>query len=286
MAILVPTEDEIRSLVVRSKTVPPLPLALKALLDVINDQVASLKEIEDIIRYDQALAVKILRVANSPFFSGGVAVRTLSRAVMQLGLDQVKSLCFCTLLMALLSDNRLPTPSQREELWKHVFATARIAQRLAGDRPWLSREEAYLLGLLHDLGWLFLAVQCNDIYGALCASAKERGVPRWQAECHYGLAHSRIGQWLAIRWGLPEIFQVVMEYHHLPWASPRHVQAVKLIYLADALASSREYPDSLEEEKILTICKELFITEEQWVDHQERLPEIWNEVDQLWNMLK
>jgi HD-like signal output (HDOD) protein len=264
---------------------PPLSGALQRLMEIIQNEVASPQELESIILYDQSLCARILRVANSTYYGRRGEVHTISRAVMSLGFQKVRSICLCALLMQLFADKDVLDRTQREMLWKHAFATARIAAEIALRRPWLGKEDAYVLGLLHDLGRVAMAVHFREQYQAVLELAEKRKLPLWCAESHCGLTHTEIGKWISIKWGFDEMLQRVMEFHHLPDKSPTCSPEVKVIYLADVLANSRDYPQFVDDEYALTCCKDLYIPEEEWSGYGGVLSDIWLEVDQLWNLL-
>lgn len=265
---------------------PPLPQALQRLIEIINDEIASAKELESIVKYDQGLSAKVLRIANSAFYGLRSQITTLSRAIMTIGYFKVRAMCLSTLLMEFFSDRQSLSVSQKEAFWKHAFATARIAAEIARKRPWVDREQAYILGLLHDLGRVVMAVYFHQHYQSIQNLAVSRKVPSWYAENQYGLTHTKLGKWAAVRWAFPEMFQTVMEFHHTPVNSVSNGPEVRIVNLADVLAHAREYPDAVDDEYTLMRCKELFIDEDEWDEHQERLNEIWPEVDQLWDLLK
>jgi len=213
-------------------------------------------------------------------------VGTISRAVLQIGFRDVKSICLCYLLMQLCSDDSRLESSEREKLWKHAFATAKIASEISRRRPWISGEKAYVYGLLHDFGRVAMAYSFNEHYRAIANLAELRGVSPWYVELQYGLTHTTIGRWIAAKWSLPEVFQRVMEFHHQPERSPSYGPEVKLIALADILANADRHPGLLDDPQTHAICRELFITEDEWDDYQEVLTEIRVQVDQFWNLLK
>lgn len=276
---------EIRYQISQIKELPPLPQALQRLLDIIYNEVDSSDELVSIIGYDQSLVAKILRIANSTYYGRRGDIRTLSSAIMVIGFSQAKSICLCTLLMGLLSNGAGISAAQRESLWKHSFATSRIASEIAKKRPWVNREEASVLGLIHDIGRLVMAIHFQDEFKSIMEIAAIRKVRSWCVEVQYGLAHTQLGKYLALRWAFPEVFTAVIEFHHSPELSQSHKTEVRLIYLADILSHSREFPELLEDEVTLSNCRELYISEDEWREYQEGLGLIWPEVDELWNLL-
>jgi len=255
-------------------------------VEIIHDEVASPEELESLIRYDQGLTARILRVANSTYYGMRGSVPTLSKAMIVMGFEQVKSLCLCALLMDMCSHQDTIEPGERERLWKHSFATARVAGEMARARPWVSPEKAYILAFFHDLGRVAMAFSLQDHYQTIWKLARGRKMSLWSAELQYGLTHTLVGKWLATRWNLPEVFQMVMEFHHYPEKSPLFKAEVKLVALADALVNSREDPDLLDDEMISNYRKDLFIPESEWDSCRRRLQDIWPEVDLLWSLLK
>jgi HD-like signal output (HDOD) protein len=279
-------EQEIRYRVSLVTDVPPLPVALQRLVDLVHSEIASLKELERIIRYDQGLSARVLRIANSTFYGCRGQTHTLTRALVLIGFEQAKRLCLCAMLLELFSSGRVLDPSEKERLWKHAFATARIAGEIAAKRPWTTIEEAYLLGLLHDIGQLVMAVYFPSHYRAIRDLATHRRIFTWYVEAEYGVSHNMIGKWVAVKWCLPEVYQRVVEYHHHPEESPSCKSEVRMIHLANALVLSHESPALLTDMDTLNCCRDLFITDEEWSSYQEKMNDIWPEVDQFWNLLK
>jgi HD-like signal output (HDOD) protein len=281
-----PNEQEVRHRIARIRDLPTLSGSLQRLVEIIHDEVSSPEELESLIRYDQALSARILRVANSTYYGMRGSVPTLSKAMIVIGYEQVKSLCLCALLMDMYSNPTSIDARERERLWKHSFATARVASEMARSRPWVSPEKAYILAFFHDLGRVAMAFCLQDHYQAIRQLSRNGRTPLWSAELQYGLTHTVVGKWLAARWSLPEVFQLVMEFHHFPEKSPAFKAEVKLVALANTLVNSREDPDLLEDESTSRYRKDLFIPDNEWDAGRERLGVIWAEVEQLWTLLR
>jgi len=279
-------ENEVRYKVSQIKNLPPLPLALHRVLDIIINEVDSPDELERFISYDQTLAARILCVANSAYYGFRGKVPNLSRSINIIGYDEVKSICVYALMSEIFSGLNSIKRSEREKLWKHSFATARIAYHIAQRRPWVSEHEAYLLGLLHDLGWVIMAVHFKEEYQSIQRLARDRKIPPRYVESQFGIYHTLIGKWIAIRWSFPEHFQAVMEFHHEPEKSPSFKPEVRIVALANILANCKMYPDYLDDDLTRMYYQKLYITHEEWEEYQSRLGQLWPEVDQFWNLLK
>ncbi|MGV8074839.1 MAG: HDOD domain-containing protein [Syntrophobacteraceae bacterium] len=286
MGTLALEEREILQQISRIKDLPALPGALERLVEIISNDQISYQEMEDVILYDQSLTARILRIANSSFYGGRGKIQSISKASLILGFDQVKAICLCWLLMQMCMGSYTISPVLREQLWKHSFATARIAGHMAENRPWINREKAYILGLLHDCGRVVMATYLGDHFEAISSLAESRKVPIWDAELQYGISHAMLGRWIAVKWGMPEDIQQVMEFHHTPGKSLSFKSEVRLIYLANILANSKEYPEYLNDPVTVSCCRDLFIHEDEWESYCDDLERIWAEVDQFWILLR
>jgi HD-like signal output (HDOD) protein len=278
-------DREARYQIARIRALPPLSNSIRKLLEIINSQVESANELESLVKYDQALAVKVLKIANSTFYGCRKEVRTLAKAIVLIGFDQVKSVCLSALLVSVLSSGAPIEPVYRERLWKHSFAVSRIAMVIAGRRPWLHVEEASVLGLIHDIGLIIMALYFREQFTWVMEVSSKRNSPHWNVEMQAGLTHTELGRILALRWALPEMFQAVVEFHHSPDKSLAYNAETRLIHLADVLSNSTQYPELLEDEETLASCRELHIPEDEWQEYHKDLHMIWHEIDQLWNLL-
>ncbi len=286
MSICPLEEQEVRYQISQIKELPPLPQSVQRLIEIIQDEIESSEELESIIGYDQAVAAKVLQIANSTYYGFRKSVTSIARAIVVVGFNQVKSICLCTLLMNLLSDARRIDPVVREQLWKHAFATSKIAAEISKKRPWVKREEAALLGLIHDIGYVAMAAYFGEYFKFIMDTASRRNSPPWCVEMQTGLSHTEVGKYLASRWALPESFQAVIEFHHSPERCDSHRSEIRLIHLADVLSNSRSYPHLLTDEATLSYCRDLCISEDEWQEYQNSLEFIRPEVDQLWDLLK
>jgi putative nucleotidyltransferase with HDIG domain len=282
---ILPSKQEIRYRVAQISDLPLRVGTLQRLLEIISSEVSSVRELESIIHFDQALSAKILRLANSSFYGMRGNVLTVAEAIMRIGFAQVESICLCTLLMQLCSDQSGLDPAEGEGLWKHAFATARIASLIAQTKPWMSKELAYALGLLHDLGRLAMTVHFNEYYRLISSLAESRKIPRWLVESEYGFTHREIGRWMCFKWALPEIYARVTEYHHQPDRSPSYGSEVKLVFLADVLANSGQFPEYVNDEFTLSCTRQLLLTEDDWEHCIERSSAVWPQVDAFWAVL-
>lgn len=282
-----PTAERIsyRDVFAKLESLPPLSQSLDGLLDFIRNDGASAKDLEEVLRYDEVISGRILQMANSAYYGLHGTVSSLSRAIMTMGFSEVVSICLCHLLVDHFDRVDVSTRACRAGLWKTSYVAAKMARELAGGNPWLDREEAYTLGLLHDLGLLVMCLHFHKEFQDIARTARERKISFRQAEVEYGPTHTHIGRWISVRWGLPEIYTQVMTFHHEPKDSPSCQAAVKLIFLADVLARSNESPGLLDADETQEFCGELAISGEEWLKYIEKTSAAHGEADRFWRLL-
>lgn len=196
----------------RIKELPPLPLVVHELMSVMRDAECSGEEINRILSSDQALASKILRLVNSSFYGLPGRVSTIPRAVVILGHAALRNLA-TGLTVAGGLGNQLP-PSRRQQFWKHSLAAAAGAEVIARRIKLPDPEEAFIAGLLHDIGHLILMIALPAEHAAV----HERGLlGDIEAErAVMGLDHCRAGRQLMQHWKLPQSLLECVRLHHAP----------------------------------------------------------------------
>jgi putative nucleotidyltransferase with HDIG domain len=226
-------------------SLPTLPPVAVRILQLTSNPNAELAPITELLRGDQSLSARILAVASSAMFAGK-PMTTLDRAIVTLGFGGLRSIVLAAKVFECFAprDRKAPTTTfHRSEFWKHSLAVACAARRLAAARkaPAVAPDEAYVAGLLHDLGKVALDAVFPKAYERIASQADQTGADI--ADCEeaiLGIAHMRAGKRLAERWGLPQPLQEAIWLHHFDAATlPATVQSrglVALVRLADLLA--------------------------------------------------
>jgi len=236
----------------KANELPTLPGVAARILKIIKKETSNLDEIAEIISSDPPLSAKVLKLINSALYMPPAKVTTVPRAVNMLGLNAVKNIALSFSLIK--SNNRNRTDIfDYSNFWKSSMigaVTSKIlAQKIA---PNLS-EDAFFLGLLHNIGILTL-VQCMpEQYGLVQSEMKQSLCDFHEAENQIlGFNHMEVGEYLIRSWGIPETFSVPILYHHCPERLNNHshketVLLTKFIHLASAFIKFFNHPDK-------TIC--------------------------------
>lgn len=197
----------------REVTLPVFnPIALR-LQQILNRDDTQIADIELMIAEDQALASQVLRVANAAFYQGLQPVTTVRKAIIRLGMQKVANLAMVAAQQQIYQKTSNSFQKYQEKLWRHAFASAMgsrwIAER-CGFRA--MAENAFLAGLLHNIGQLALLKIIADLYAAGFVPAN---LPQAViAEILNGVMHTEQGHLIVRKWNLPEEYCIVVRDHH------------------------------------------------------------------------
>ncbi len=225
----------------KSYDIPSVPLVLTRILQILSEDTSSAKELEDLIRHDPALSARILRLANSAFYSFRYDVKTISHAITLLGLKVVKSLAIGVSIFQSFTQGMRKEATLINGLWVHSFGTALLSQEIwtrCGDQR--EAEFAFLCGLLHDLGKVLFFKNNAARYAEMYVARKGDHGPDISAleQENFDIDHATIGAVLAKQWALPPDLALVIRLHHTPLTSENHL--VSAVSLADILAKTYE----------------------------------------------
>lgn len=223
-------------LVQRIHDLPPLPEAVVALMRALHQDDLSTQHCVELIERDPALAARTLRLANSAFYGAPGKVHNIGDAVRLLGLRTVSGLLTAVALRQALRADACAAFDFRA-FWRHAIGTALAARALATVAGH-DADEAFLAGLMHDIGKLALATFHPEETARAIALARESDISAERAELSVlGIGHSRLGALLARQWRFPETIVRGIDLHHAPEpaAAGQRVSLSGLLQVADAL---------------------------------------------------
>jgi HD-like signal output (HDOD) protein len=217
---------------------PPFsPIAMR-LVQLLYRENVTVREVGEFISAEPVFSARVLQTANSPLFALERQVKTISHAVVLIGLEAVKGIALTRALGDLVS------PAFRNEAlaacWRSSLAGALLAELLA--RPCgLDPGFAYTAGLLRDIGRLALLVQYPEAYANLLAVSQESGYDLIAVERElFDIDHCQAGEWIIQRMQLPpELCEVIARHHDATLEPP--FRAVHLVRIADRMADALGY---------------------------------------------
>jgi HD-like signal output (HDOD) protein len=231
----------IRQRVEQLTELPPMPEMARRLFELRANPDAGADALVKIVELDPSLAAQVLRYANSPYFGYRGKVDSLQVAIVRvLGFDMVMNLAMG---LALLQSFKIPRhgPLGLDAFWKHAVFSANLMQMLCkampkGNQPRLST--CYLIGLLHDFGYLVLGHLFREEFLGLSERLGDGNdhKERVAIERDYlGIDHGQLGHWLLKAWGLPDEIVVATREHHTDHYHGSFGVYVQMAHLSDYL---------------------------------------------------
>jgi putative nucleotidyltransferase with HDIG domain len=237
-----PRNPDIDRLVRAVESIPTLPAISGKIAELVSDENASFREIVDLIEKDQALATRILKVANSSFYGFLSKVSSLEKALVILGTREVYGIVLACSVHQFFS--REGTEGfDRKRFWKHALVCSQIARLLGNHFNIRNDDTFFLAGLIHDIGKMVIDQYLHDSFVQIIDRVRTDHTTFSKAEKEIlGTTHYQIGAKLLQSWQFPR--KVVMEvlYHHAPWHDQTYGPSSIIIYLANLLAKWAGYP--------------------------------------------
>lgn len=184
------------------KELTSLPQTLTQVVKVVQKENSSVAELAEVLIHDPALVTKILRVVNSPFYGMSREVTTISQAVMTLGMRAVSALALSTSIYNI--SGKWDTSIDRIRFWRHSLEVAIASRDIAEAIRYECPEEAFITGLIHDIGLLVIEKSFPEKFDRIWKQAQS-GENIFELEDRtWGTNHARIGRFLLEQWHLPE----------------------------------------------------------------------------------
>ena len=211
---------EVLERVLQSPRLPSLPAIAIEVIDLVQHKDVKIKQIADTIQHDAALSTRILKTVNSSFYGQAHAISTISHALVVLGLNAVKSLALGFTLVNNLRDSA-SEGLDHLAFWRRSLYAATAARQLANEIGLVQQEEAFLGGLLQDLGLLAMSQTLGDEYEQLIAQTglEHHRLHELERE-HLGTDHAELGGVLAEKWNLPPLLVEPIRHHEDPERAP------------------------------------------------------------------
>lgn len=220
-------------------TLSPIPRLLTEVLELLRDLNTSPQQLGRAIAKDQGMVVKILTIANSPFYGLSKRVSSIEYAIMILGFNEIRNIVTALSLME-STKNKSDQYMNQKELWTHSYVTATIAKKIADDLGVLQSGDAFIGGLLHDLGISVIHRYMHSDFVSVCEAVKT-GMSYNEAENLYlGMDHQNIGSTLLKYWNIPEQFCEIVKYHHAPNHASNTKIVSSIIHFADYMTQKME----------------------------------------------
>ncbi len=210
-------DRRLETLLERVGQLPTLPPVALRILALVEDSKSAVQDLSAVIAKDPALTARVLRLVNSSYYGLPYRVSTVSHAVSLLGFDTVRSLALGLSIFGLFEGKGRGRVLDRNGLWTHSLVSGVAARLLALRVRYAVPEEAFVAGLLHDMGRFILDEYFPSELERIIQLEEQEGLALWEAERRIlGFDHAQLGSLLAQRWGLPHGLAQAILGHHQP----------------------------------------------------------------------
>jgi HD-like signal output (HDOD) protein len=221
-------------------TIATLPEITVKIIKTVEDPRSSAAQLHRIISHDPALVTRILKVVNSAFYGLPGQIASIERAIVLLGLNAVKNIAVAASLGQLFRGVKLCEGFTAKDLWSHCIAVGVTAREMARQMKLPIADEAFLAGLIHDIGILVLLQTAPEQLKTVCDRAKRNAAGKSFCTIEQeitGVTHQMLGIAIAELWKFPRSCQLVAGFHHDPSAlEDGHRTLVNIVHVADVLA--------------------------------------------------
>lgn len=264
-----------------------LPEITMKIIKLVEDPNSTAQDLNKVITNDPALGARILKVVNSAFYGLPGQIGSINRAIVLLGLNAVKNIAIAASLAKLFRGGQISPNFSSRDLWMHSIAVG-TGTRLLAEKAGLGLpDEAFLAGLIHDLG-IMVEIQSRraKFVEAIALADANPGMTLKQAETQaIGAHHEEFGAALCKLWKFPSSFAYVTGFHHRPLeVAPQNRTLTSLVHIADIISADLEkgFSRDLETREVNpALLEQLNITAAQVQEVAQALPDAMEEAINL-----
>jgi len=229
-----------RDIVINIQELGSLPQSLAAVMKAINNSDTGAKEIAEIISRDVSLTTRLLKMVNSSNYARKGKVSKVSEAVIVMGVNNIKTMILGSSVFGMTPDRELMKIVNIRKIWRHLLEVAINARSIAEQAEYSESEEAFIAGILHDIGIIILLMHYKKDYAEIMTTAREKNLELTAVEEEtFGYNHAQVGAELIDSWHLPKKLSYAVRNHHNTEDTSTHPDESRLcdiVSLADRLA--------------------------------------------------
>ncbi len=214
---------------------------VSGIVNTINDPRSTVKDLQDIIEIDPPLTAKVLRIANSAYYSSPNLISEIRQALIWMGTDVLRELALSQKVCEIFQKDEVIHGYSRIMLWKHSIAVALLAKMIFRREFGLKGEDIYAAGLMHDIGIIVEDQFLQNDFKHILSKTKDEKKNLSKAEYEVlGYTHTDIAREITNRWDFPQELVVSIGYHHRPnKITQEFLRFGSTLYLADYLCQMR-----------------------------------------------
>jgi len=230
-------EKKLKKIVDEIVGLPTLPTVLTNVTKMMQNPRVSAAQVGQVIQSDVSLTSKILKLVNSAFYGFPSRISTVTHAIVILGFNAVRSTAMSVSVFDSFGGGSDTEGFDRMEFWKHSIGCGATAKILAKKMNMKELEEAFIAGLLHDIGLIILDQFVHKEFVEITKLVKEKDILIRDAEKEIlgGVTHGELGAWLGKKWNMAPALIEVIETYNNPSSSSENYLLTSIVHVADIL---------------------------------------------------
>jgi HD-like signal output (HDOD) protein len=217
---------------------PTIPVVANQVLQLLDRPDVKIEEVADLILTDQVMTARVMKMINSPVYKPGHEITSLKRALVYLGMKHIREVALTTSLINVFDEKS--GSFDINAFWEHSFGVGMVSKIIAEKIAYPDPEMAYIAGIIHNLGEVFLSHYLRDRFQAALDSVRNRRVRLVEAEAEQlGTTHCEIGLCMARKWNFPDAYCEVIACHHTPSEATIDPVLCAIVNLSDLFCSVR-----------------------------------------------
>ncbi len=232
----------VQEIVKKTSTIATLPEVTARIISTVEDPKSTASKLHQIISHDPALVTRILKVVNSAFYGLPGQIGSVERAIVLLGLNAIKNIAVAASIGQLFRMTKICKDFTAKDLWTHCIAVGVCARDLAKQMKLPIADEAFLAGMIHDVGILLQLQTSPEQLRQVCEAAQGDGNFCEMERKIIGIDHQMLGAALCEQWKFPHSCQLVAGNHHTPTKlTDQNRGLVNLVWVADTICCQSKH---------------------------------------------
>jgi len=280
-------KQKIESVINNLNELPSIPEVTSKIINMVNDPEVSFKKVADEISKNQSITTNLLKLSNSAFFSKGKEITSIDRAIVTLGLKEVKNIVLLVTAKPILEREVIGYDLEKGALWEHGLAVATASRKIS---LLIKRKDisdvVFTGGLIHNVGKVVLAIYVQSVFKEILNAVEAKKIPFYMAERDImGYDHQEVGERILAKWNFPPVLKSIVKYYLEPELAPaEHALEVSIVHISNALclmAGVGIGSDGLYQEYSRFAMGKVKLSDQDIVTLYSEVPEILNEIKNL-----
>lgn len=231
-------KKQIESIITRIDQLPPLPEVASKVINMVNNPDVSFKQVALEISKNQAMTANILKLCNSAFFSKGKEITSIDRAIVTLGLKEVKDIVLLVAAKPVLDKAVIGYDLGQGDLWKQGLSVATMSRDIAlGKKRKDIADVVFTGGIIHNVGKVVIALFVQQAFMNILDLVQSSGITFHEAEKNVlGFNHQEVGEKILEKWNFPPVLRSIVRFYQDPELAPaEHQLEVSIVHVANAI---------------------------------------------------